>query len=183
LIVEDGTRLAADVRRGRLPAPDDDVLADRYLLADEVLSSAGLRWYEISNWARTPAARSRHNLAYWCSHDWWGIGPGAHSHVAGVRWWNVKHPSAYAERLAAGRSPAHARELLDDETRRWERVLLGVRLVEGVSLSELTASGRRAAERAAGEGLLDPASYAEGRAALTLRGRLLGDAVARDLLD
>jgi len=183
LIVEDGTRLAADVRRGRLPAPDDDVLADRYLLADEVLSSAGLRWYEISNWARTPAARSRHNLAYWCSHDWWGIGPGAHSHVAGVRWWNVKHPSAYAERLAAGRSPAHARELLDDEARRWERVLLGVRLVEGVSLSELTASGRRAAERAAGEGLLDPASYAEGRAALTLRGRLLGDAVARDLLD
>ena len=93
--------------------PDDDVLADRYLLADAALTAAGLHWYEVSNWAASEAARCRHNLAYWTGGDWWGIGPGAHSHVGGVRWWNVKHPAAYAAALAAGRSPGHARELLD----------------------------------------------------------------------
>src|SRR5689334_5824984 len=101
LIVEDGTRLAARIGRGELPQPDDDVAADRYLAAEEALSAAGLGWYEVSNWAR-PGGQCRHNLAYWNGRDWWGLGPGAHSHVGGVRWWNVKHPSAYAARLAAG---------------------------------------------------------------------------------
>ena len=96
LIVEEGTRLAGRIRRGELPMPDDDVLADDYLLADEVLAAAGFAWYEVSNWATTPAARCRHNIGYWTSDDWWGAGPGAHSHVGGVRWWNVKHPAAYA---------------------------------------------------------------------------------------
>ncbi|WP_345712254.1 radical SAM family heme chaperone HemW, partial [Kineococcus glutinatus] len=115
LIVEDGTRLAGQVRRGQVPAPDDDDLATKYEVADDVLTAAGYGWYEVSNWARGPRHACRHNLAYWRGGDWWGVGPGAHSHVGGVRWWNVKHPSAYAQRLAAGSSPAHAREVLGEE--------------------------------------------------------------------
>src|SRR5215203_3504696 len=183
LIVEDGTRLAGQVRRGEIPPPDDDDLADRYLLADEVLAGAGMQWYEVSNWATTTGQRARHNEGYWLGHDWWGIGPGAHSHVGGSRWWNVRHPAAYAARLADGRSPAQAREILDDEQRRTERVLLGIRLVEGHSLEDLSDRGRDAAQHAVGNGLLDPAAHENGRAALTLRGRLLADAVVRDLLD
>jgi oxygen-independent coproporphyrinogen-3 oxidase len=182
LIIEPGTRLASQVRRGDLPAPDDDAVADRYLLADQVLAAAGFGWYEVSNWAATPAARCRHNVAYWRSDDWWGLGPGAHSHVAGVRWWNVKHPAAYAERLAAGRSPAHAREVLTTAERHTERVMLSVRLVEGVPLADLDPAGRAAAARLCEDGLLRAGAYANGRAALTLRGRLLADAVVRDLL-
>ncbi|WP_183095636.1 radical SAM family heme chaperone HemW, partial [Nocardioides stalactiti] len=118
LIVEEGTALARRVKRGELPMPDDDDLADKYVAVDDLLRAAGLDWYEVSNWSRDGAARCRHNLAYWRGDDWWGIGPGAHSHVGGVRWWNVKHPAAYGDRLAAGVSPAHAREVLDEETRR-----------------------------------------------------------------
>ena len=132
LIVEEGTALARRVRRGELPMPDEDDLADKYLLTDERLAAAGHEWYEVSNWARDDAARCRHNLGYWRGADWWGAGPGAHSHVGGVRWWNVKHPAAYADRLSAGASPAHAREVLDDETRRVERVLLELRLRDGL---------------------------------------------------
>ena len=183
LVVEEGTRLAALVRRGELPPPDDDDLADRYLLADEVLAAAGFGWYEVSNWARGEQQRARHNEGYWRGHDWWGIGPGAHSHVGGTRWWNVRHPTAYAGRLAAGDSPAQAREVLTAEQQRVERVLLGSRLREGHPLTDLTDAGRRAAARAVDDGLLDPAAKAHGRAALTLRGRLLADAVVRDLLD
>ncbi len=181
LIVEDGTRLAAQVRRGVLPAPDDDVLATRYEAADSAFSAAGLSWYEVSNWATGPAARCRHNLGYWTGGDWWGIGPGAHSHVGGVRWWNVRHPREYAARLDAGESPGAGRELLDAEERQLERVLLGVRLVEGLPLAELDDAGRTAAARAAADGLLEPSALATGRAVLTLRGRLLADAVVRDL--
>jgi oxygen-independent coproporphyrinogen-3 oxidase len=183
LIVEEGTRLAARVRRGELPMIDDDVHADRYLIADQALSAAGYSWYEVSNWAATPAGRSRHNLLYWTGANWWGVGPGAHSHVGGTRWWNVKHPAAYTQRIAAGTSPAHAREVLDDEDRRVERILLELRLESGCELSLLRPAGRRAAIRAAGEGLLDPRSLAAGSAVLTLRGRLLADAVVRDLVD
>ena len=183
LVVEDGTRLAAQVRRGEVPAPDDDELADRYLLADEVLAAAGLQWYEVSNWSTTAAQRARHNEGYWLGHDWWGVGPGAHSHVGGTRWWNVRHPAAYAARLAEGVSPAHAREVLDEDARRVERVLLGIRLREGHSLDDLSPVGRVAAERGVVDGLLDPAAHQNGRAALTLRGRLLADAVVRDLVD
>ena len=183
LVVEEGTRMAAQVRRGEIPAPDDDDLADRYLLADEVLAGAGFEWYEVSNWARGEGQRARHNEGYWRGHDWWGFGPGAHSHVGGTRWWNVRHPTAYAGRLAAGESPAHAREVLTAEQQRVERVLLGIRLREGHPLSDLRGAGRAAAGRAVDDGLLEPAAHADGRAALTLRGRLLADAVVRDLLD
>ena len=179
LIVEDGTQLARRVRRGELPMPDDDDLADKYVLADDLLTSAGLGWYEVSNWARTTDARCRHNELYWRGDTWWGIGPGAHSHVGGVRWWNVKHPTAYAERIGAGVSPAYARETLDEETRRVERVLLEIRLREGLPLGVLDDEGRAAAGRAADDGLV---SADDGRLVLTRRGRLLADAVVRDLL-
>src|SRR3954452_22310964 len=183
LIVEPGTRLAAHVTRGELPMPDDDVLAARYVMADETLQAAGFEWYEVSNWARSPAARCRHNVLYWTGGDWWGIGPGAHSHVGGVRWWNVKHPAAYAARLAAGSSPAQAREVLDDEARRFEDVMLRMRLVEGLELDLLSADGRAAADELAADALVEPASLSEGRLVLTQRGRLLADAVVRAVLD
>ncbi|MGH3365805.1 MAG: radical SAM family heme chaperone HemW [Nocardioidaceae bacterium] len=182
LIVEDGTPLARRIRRGEMPAPDDDEMADKYALADQVLQAHGLTWYELSNWARDQTARCRHNEIYWRGDNWWGVGPGAHSHVAGVRWWNVRHPRAYAERAAAGVSPAQAREVLDDQTRRVERVLLETRLAEGLPVDVLDSAGRRAAARGAADGRLDPEALPAGRAVLTLRGRLLADAVVRDLL-
>ena len=179
LIVEPGTRLAAQIARGALPAADDDVLADRYELADAALSEAGLDWYEVSNWARSPADACRHNLGYWRGGDWWGIGPGAHSHVGGVRWWNVLHPAAYASRLAEGASPAAGRELLDADTRRVERVMLELRLADGLPLDALGDAGRAAARQAVDDGL---ATLGGERLRLTLRGRLLADAVVRSLL-
>jgi oxygen-independent coproporphyrinogen-3 oxidase len=182
LIVEDGTRLAARIRRGELPDVDDDVAADRYLQADAALTAAGLAWYEVSNWAR-PGAECRHNLAYWRGDDWWGAGPGAHAHVGGVRWWNVRHPAAYAARLTAGESPAQAREELSAEDRRVEDVLLRVRLREGLPLERLTAAGRAVAARAVADGLAEGPAYDGGLLVLTLRGRLLADALVRDLVD
>jgi putative oxygen-independent coproporphyrinogen III oxidase len=181
LTVEPGTRLHARVRRGELPAPDEDALAERYELADALLGEAGYDWYEVSNWAAGEDARCRHNLGYWRGGDWWGIGPGAHSHVGGVRWWNVLHPSTYAARLAAGASPAHARELLDAPTRRFERIMLELRLAEGLDADLLDDAGRAAAEQAAADGLADPAALVAGRVHLTRRGRLLADAVVRQL--
>jgi oxygen-independent coproporphyrinogen-3 oxidase len=186
LIVEPGTRLAARIRRGELPAPDDDVLADRYEAADDVLGAAGYAWYEVSNWARGRGARCRHNVGYWTGGDWWGVGPGAHSHVGGTRWWNVRHPAAWAGALATGSSPAEAREVLGAETRRVERVLLELRLASGLPLDVLDGPGRAAALAAAGDGLLEAGPLAgsrpEGRAVLTRRGRLLADAVVGSLV-
>ncbi len=178
LIVEEGTALARRIRRGEVPMPDDDDLADKYLLADEALTTAGLSWYEVSNWAVDDAARCRHNLAYWTGTNWWGIGPGSHSHVGGTRWWNVKHPRAYADRLRAGESPAQAREVLDEETRRVERVLLEVRLRQGLPRSLVGRPGL--VEAVLQRGLADLESD---RLVLTTPGRLLADAVVRDLLD
>ena len=180
LVVEDGTRLAAQVRRGEVAAPDDDEMADRYLLADEVLGGAGLGWYEVSNWSRGEHQRARHNEGYWLGHDWWGVGPGAHSHVGGTRWWNVRHPVAYAARLAADESPAQGREVLTPDQRQVERVLLGIRLREGHPLADL--SHPDAAAAMVDEGLLDKVAFDAGRAALTLQGRLLADAVVRRLV-
>jgi oxygen-independent coproporphyrinogen-3 oxidase len=183
LILEDGTALARKVRRGELPAPDEDVLAAYYELIDATLSQAGLSWYEVSNWASSDEARCRHNLGYWRGGDWWGAGPGAHSHVGGLRWWNVKHPAAYAARLTAGESPAKDAELLDDADRALETIMLGLRLRDGLPLTALSDAGRVRAAAAVGTGLLEPAAHADGRAVLTDRGRLLADAVIRDLTD
>ena len=183
LTVEPGTRLAARVRRGELPAPDDDVLADRYLAADEMLTAAGYGWYEISNWAAGARSRCAHNLLYWTGGDWWGIGPGAHSHVGGTRWWNVRHPAAYAARVAAGHSPGQAREILSEAERQLERVMLLIRLADGCPVGVLSPAGRANAEPAAAEGLADPGALAAGRVVLTRRGRLLADAVTRTLTE
>jgi oxygen-independent coproporphyrinogen-3 oxidase len=183
LIIEDGTKLARQIRRAEVVAPDDDLQADMYELADDVLAQAGYEWYEVSNWARDAAHRSRHNLAYWEGTDWWGFGPGAHSHVAGVRFWNVKHPAAYAQRLAAGESPAAAREQPDAASRALEGVLLRTRLREGLPTSELQSEGRHAVAALIADGLIEGAAAVRGRVVLTRRGRLLADAVVRALTD
>ena len=189
LIVEPGTKLARQIRRGEVLGPDEELQADMYELADRLLDEAGYDWYEVSNWARRDGAagstahRSRHNLSYWTGEDWWGIGPGAHSHVGGVRWWNVKHPAAYAERLLAGSSPAAGRETLDAGTRQLERVLLLVRLRDGLPLDELAREKRPDVAGLIADGLVEPAEALRGRIVLTLRGRLLADAVVRRLVD
>ncbi|MFS4506330.1 radical SAM family heme chaperone HemW [Clavibacter sp. Sh2141] len=182
LIVEPGTKLARQIRRGEVPEPDEDLQADMYELADRLLGEAGYEWYEVSNWARG-GRRSRHNLAYWQGHDWWGVGPGAHSHVGGVRWWNVKHPAAYADRVLAGASPGAGRETLDDATREVERVLLGARIRDGLAIPTLTAEGRRQVAGLIADGLVDPRAALAGTLVLTLQGRLLADAVVRRLLE
>jgi oxygen-independent coproporphyrinogen-3 oxidase len=181
LTVQPGTRLHARVRAGTRRAPDDDVLARRYRAADALLADAGLGWYEISNWAADADARCRHNLGYWRSQNWWGVGPGAHSHVGGVRWWNVLRPRPYAARLAAGRSPAAGRERLGDAQRRTERIMLELRLADGLVLDPDDGAAAAAA-RQADAGRLDAGALAGGRAVLTLDGRLVGDAVARALV-
>jgi len=183
LIVEEGTALARRVKRGELPMPDEDDLADKYVAADDLLAAAGLQWYEVSNWARERDSRCRHNLGYWRGDDWWGVGPGAHSHVGGVRWWNVKHPAAYGDRLAAGVSPAHAREVLDDETRRVERVLLEVRIREGLEGEAVPPEGLAAVPGLVARRLVEAGPWEqEDRVVLTRTGRLLADLVVRDLI-
>jgi putative oxygen-independent coproporphyrinogen III oxidase len=182
LIVEDGTKLARQIRRGEVAQPDDDTAADMYELADDRLAAAGYGWYEVSNWARDEQHRSRHNLSYWQGHDWWGVGPGAHSHVGGVRWWNVKHPAAYGQRMAAGESPGAGRETLDAETRRVERVLLAVRMREGLPTSDLDPDGRAAVAGLIADGWVEGREALGGRVVLTRTGRLMADAVVRRLL-
>ena len=176
LTVEPGTRLAARVRRGELPPPDDDVLAARYVIADDMLTSAGYGWYEISNWAVSEQARCRHNVLYWTGGDWWGAGPGAHSHVGGTRWWNVRHPAAYADRLSAGVSPGQAREVLSRDEKHLEEIMLAIRLDSGCPVSLVDAAGARAV---LDDGL---AVLAGGNLVLTRRGRLLADTVVRALV-
>lgn len=183
LIVEDGTKLARQIRSGELAAPDDDLQAEMYELADERFAAAGYEWYEISNWSKGAASRSRHNLSYWSGSDWWGFGPGAHSHVGGVRWWNVKHPAAYAQRLSLGVSPAHAREVLDEPTRHLEQVLLLSRIRDGLPIGMLAEAERGNVAELIADGLVEPrAALRERRVVLTRRGRLLADAVVHRLL-
>ena len=187
LIVEEGTKLARQIKRGEVAQPDEDLQADLYELADELLGAAGYGWYEVSNWAKDAAHRSRHNLAYWLGHDWWGVGPGAHSHVGGVRWWNVKHPAAYAARVLAGHSPAAGREMLDEATREVERVLLGTRIREGIPVASLSEQGRLEVAGLIADELINAkaalgAPNEHGSIELTLKGRLLADAVVRRLL-
>jgi oxygen-independent coproporphyrinogen-3 oxidase len=183
LIVEDGTKLARQIRRGEIAPTDDDQQADFYELADELLAAAGYDWYEVSNWATSDAHRSRHNLAYWTGQDWWGVGPGAHSHVGGVRWWNVKHPAAYAERMLGGLSPAAGRETLDAPTRELERILLQSRIRTGIPVVSLSPAGRIEVAGLIADELINAKAALAGSIELTLRGRLLADAVVRRLSD
>jgi putative oxygen-independent coproporphyrinogen III oxidase len=179
LVVEDGTALARRVRRGEVSAPDDDVLAHRYELLDARLSAAGFDWYEVSNFSR-PGGECRHNLGYWAGGQWWGAGPGAHGHIGNIRWWNVKHPSAYATHLAGGALPVAGYEHLDAAQRHTEQIMLTVRLRRGLATSGLTDGERRRAQTAIADGLLR--THGD-RLVLTERGRLLADAVVRNLLD
>jgi oxygen-independent coproporphyrinogen-3 oxidase len=178
LVVEDGTAMARRVRRGEIAAPDDDVLAQRYELLDARLSDAGLDWYEVSNWSR-PGGECRHNLGYWDGGEWWGAGPGAHGYVGTTRWWNVKHPNAYAQSLAEGMLPIADSEELDATDRHTEDVMLRLRLRQGLPLSVLTAAEADRAAVAVADGLAERRAE---RLVLTDRGRLLADAVVRDVL-
>lgn len=180
LVVEPGTKMGAQVRRGELPMPADDDEADKYELAAGVLAEAGYAWYEISNFARGPEFRCRHNIAYWRSQDWWGIGPGSHSHIGGQRWWNVKHPRPYAALLASGQLPVDGVEMLTGAQRADEEILLAVRLADGLQVEERKRD-RLAALVA--DDLLEAEPAAAGVALLTLRGRLLADTVVRALVD
>lgn len=173
--IESGTKLAARIRTGDLPVPSPDEAADRYEALDAVARAAGMSWYELSNWARTPADRCSHNLLYWRDEDWWGIGPGAHSHIRGRRWWNHAGLDAWSADTLAGRVPAAGSEEPTEDERLTERIMLGIRLAEGVPV-ELATPG--SVEQLAVDGLVD---VVDGRAVLTLRGRLLCDLVARRL--
>lgn len=179
LVIEDGTALARRVNRGEIARPDDDVLAHRYELLDGWLSAAGLRWYEVSNWSRRDG-ECRHNLGYWNGGQWWGAGPGAHSFVGDIRWWNVKHPLTYAERLGRDQDPVADFERLDGRDRHVEEVLLCIRLRDGLPVTALTAPEQQRAANAVTDGLL---TRNGDRLVLTDRGRLLADSVVRQLLD
>jgi putative oxygen-independent coproporphyrinogen III oxidase len=175
LTVEPGTRLHADVRRGSVPAPAEEALADRYAIAEETLTAAGLEWYEVASWARTDEARCRHNEGYWTGADWLAIGPGAHGHLDGRRWWNVKHPTAWAARVEAGEAPVDGEEILTAEQRRLERIMLELRRREGVDRG---LASPEAAEQLVADGLLRRDAD---RLVLTLRGRQVADLVTRTL--
>jgi len=178
LVVEEGTAMARRVRSGELEPPDDDVLAHRYELIDARLSAAGMAWYEVSNWAR-PGGECRHNLGYWDRGQWWGAGPGAHSHVGNVRWWNVKHPNTYGSRLADGGLPVAGFEQLGADALHTEEVLLQIRLRQGLPVARLSGVERERAEQVVADGLLE--SFGD-HLVLSDRGRLLADAVVRTVL-
>lgn len=182
LIIEGNTAMARQLRRGEIEAPDPDDMADKYELVDDLTCEAGLTWYEVSNFARTPEHRSRHNLAYWKGGDWWGIGPGAHRHRDGLRSWNVKHPSRYARMLASGELPVADSEQVAAEDRLVERIMLELRIAEGLAVDVVPEQNRSMLEVHRDRGHLDPDALAAGRAVLTREGRLLADAVIRDLV-
>jgi len=183
LIVEPGTKLAAQIKRSEIPEPNPDLQAEMYTYADDLFAEEGLHWYEVSNWSRGEEFHSRHNHAYWTGEDWWGVGPGAHSHVGGVRWWNVKHPSAYAQRLQAGHSPALDCEVLTEEQKHIERIMLGIRVTEGLPISALSDEAKLRVSELIAEELVEAQRAFAGRLVLTQRGRLLADAVVRLLTD
>jgi putative oxygen-independent coproporphyrinogen III oxidase len=181
LIVEAGTKLAGQVKRGEIVIPEDDQTADKYLIADESFTKAGFTWYELSNWAK-PGSECRHNIAYWVGANWWGLGPGAHSHVDGVRFWNVKHPAAYQERLTTGAEPIQEREILTGEQMASERLMLEIRLKSGIAKSSLAAEQIDALESFRIGGALDLDMWAAQRVALTQSGRLIADRIVREIL-
>ena len=184
LIVEPGTKLARQISSGELADVDEDLQADKYELADKLLTDAGYSWYEISNWSKSEDLKSNHNLAYWSGQDWWGYGPGAHSHLGSVRWWNHKHPLSYANLLDKNTSPAAGREQLDSDTAALERILLESRTSEGMSIEQikkLQPGSHLAISQLIADGLIEGPEAIAGKLLLTLKGRLLADAVVRAL--
>ena len=181
LIVEQGTKLGAQVKRGEVVVPDDDETADKYVLADAKFGAAGLNWYELSNWSKA-GSESRHNLAYWNGDNWWGAGPGAHSHIDGRRWWNVKHPTAYKEKISSGQSPMHEEEVLNDEQKNSERMMLEIRLAKGIDAKTLDSGQLAILESFKNQGHLLADSWAAGRIVLSTSGRLIADRIVREIL-
>lgn len=181
LIVEDGTKLGAQVKRGEVVMPDDDQTADKYLMADEKFSTAGFDWYELSNWSK-PGSESRHNMAYWNGDNWWGIGAGAHSHIDGRRFWNVKHPAAYAKKLAESGNPMQEEEILTSSQSRSEEIMLRIRLVDGIRKSYLTDGEQSSLENFLAEGYLNSFSWERGSVVLSRTGRLIADRIVREIL-
>ena len=185
LIVEPATKLARQIASGEKPEPDEDLQADKYEWLDSRLTQAGFSWYELSNWSKTESAESKHNVAYWRGQDWWGFGPGAHSHLQGRRWSNVKHPTTYAKLLGEGSIPSTDSEVLSDTSALEERAMLELRLRQGLDLAvvrKLNSQHAKAISELVASELIDGTSAIAGMAVLTLRGRLLADFVLRKLL-
>ena len=181
LIVESGTKLGAQVKRGEVTMPDDDETADKYLLADEKFINAGFDWYELSNWSKK-GSECRHNLAYWNGDNWWGLGAGAHSHVDGRRFWNVKHPAAYTQKVIESGNPMHDQELLTRDEARSEEIMLQIRLATGLSLSALSESEAKSLPTFLAEGYLLPSAWENGQVVLSKTGRLMADRIVREIL-
>ena len=181
LIVERGTKLAAQISRGELVMPPDDETAEKYLYADESFERAGFTWYELSNWSR-PGGECRHNIAYWDGSWWWGVGPGAHSHFSDERWWNIKHPKSYQERIMLNESPILERETLTTENKADEFILLQIRRREGIPHSQLSTPQIHVAERFIDSGHLDKESWAQQKLVLSKNGRLIADRIVREMV-
>lgn len=181
LIIEEGTKLAAQIKRGEVAQVDDDLTAEKYLVADKAFSAAGFEWYELSNWAKS-GSLSKHNLAYWLGDNWWGAGPGAHSHLNGKRFWNVKHPNLYKERVLANQSPVADSEVLEELQIESERLMLSLRLPSGVDKQSLNELQLAELSSYVESGHLDQANWNQGRATLTLDGRLIADRILRQIL-
>lgn len=181
LIVETGTKLAAQIKRGELSMPNDDLMADMYLLVDQLCEKAGLSWYELSNWSKAHH-EARHNIAYWRNANWWGLGPGAHSHLDGIRWWNMKHPTAYKNALFALQSPMQESETLTETQKSDEAILLSVRMRAGISLGNLTSAQITKVAEYRRSGHVDPVAWEEGTLRLTPNGRLIADRIVRELV-
>ena len=181
LIVEEGTKLAAQIKRGEVAQVDDDLTAEKYLVADKAFTAAGFEWYELSNWAKS-GSLSKHNLAYWLGDNWWGAGPGAHSHLNGKRFWNVKHPNLYKERVLANQSPVADSEVLEELQIESERLMLSLRLPSGVDKQSLNELQLADLSSYVESGHLDQANWNQGRATLTLDGRLIADRILRQIL-
>ncbi|MEL6892636.1 MAG: radical SAM family heme chaperone HemW [Actinomycetota bacterium] len=173
LMVEPGTPLAADERRH----PDDDDQADKYHLVDELLSTDGLENYEVSNWAR-PGHESVHNRLYWAQGDYLGVGCAAHSHVDGRRWWNVRTPERYIDLVERGAPTEAAHEVLDDATRRTERLQLSLRTRDGVERAAFDPDTLTLLD-----GLVTEHPEDEARVVLTRGGRLLANDISTRFAD
>jgi oxygen-independent coproporphyrinogen-3 oxidase len=181
LIIEEGTKLAAQIKRGEVAPVDDDLAAEKYLLADKAFTAAGFQWYELSNWAK-PDSLSKHNLAYWLGENWWGAGPGAHSHLNGKRFWNVKHPNLYKEKIQSNLSPIADSEVLEEIQIASEKLMLSLRLPSGVEKESLNQDQISDLSDYVESGHLDLLNWNQGRATLTLEGRLIADQILRQIL-
>jgi len=178
LIVESGTKLAAQIKRGDISMPDDDVMADMYLLVNQLCNQAGLEWYELSNWSKA-GHECRHNIAYWKNKNWWGLGPGAHSHLDGKRFWNLKHPTTYKKKLFSGESPILNSEILTPQQMHDESIMLAIRMREGIDISTLSPTQLERIESYRESGHI---SMVDKHLQLSPQGRLIADGIVRELV-